>query len=63
MSKEDQELITKLGKEAAAYQVELARDKEAKQIEDLKAAGMKFYNRRKRKWMNLKQSSTALRKI
>lgn len=43
MSKEDQELIKKLGKEAAAYQIELAREKEAKQIEELKAAGMKFY--------------------
>lgn len=43
MSKEDQELIKKLGKEAAAYQVELAREKEAQQIADLKAAGMKFY--------------------
>lgn len=43
MSKEDQDLIKKLGKEAAAYQVELAREKEAQQIADLKAAGMKFY--------------------
>lgn len=43
MSKEDQELIKKLGAEAAAYQVELAREKEAKQIEELEAAGMQFY--------------------
>lgn len=43
MSKEDQELIERLGKEAADYQVELAREKESKQIEELKAAGMKFY--------------------
>jgi TRAP-type C4-dicarboxylate transport system substrate-binding protein len=43
MSEEDQELIKKLGAEAAAYQVELAREKEAKQIEELEAAGMQFY--------------------
>jgi TRAP-type transport system periplasmic protein len=43
MSKEDQELITKLGAEAAEYQVELAREKEAKQIEELEAAGMEIY--------------------
>ncbi|MFD1204827.1 MULTISPECIES: DctP family TRAP transporter solute-binding subunit [Sporosarcina] len=43
MSAEDQELIKKLGKEAADYQVELAREKEAQQIEELKAAGMEFY--------------------
>lgn len=43
MSEADQELFAKLGKEAAAYQVELARDKESKQIEDLKAAGMQIY--------------------
>ncbi|MGI8384015.1 DctP family TRAP transporter solute-binding subunit [Robertmurraya sp. P23] len=43
MSQEDQELIKKLGAEAAAYQVELAREKEAKQIEELEAAGMQFY--------------------
>lgn len=43
MSKEDQELFKKLGKEAAEYQVTLAREKESKQIEELKAAGMQFY--------------------
>ena len=43
MSKEDQELVKKLGKEAAEYQVELAREKEAKQIDELKDAGMQFY--------------------
>ncbi|TQR21340.1 DctP family TRAP transporter solute-binding subunit [Psychrobacillus vulpis] len=43
MSKEDQELFARLGKEAAEYQVELAREKETKQLEELKAAGMKLY--------------------
>ncbi|MER2262245.1 MAG: DctP family TRAP transporter solute-binding subunit, partial [Psychrobacillus sp.] len=43
MSPEDQELFTKLGKEAAEYQVKIAREKEAKQIEDLKKSGMQFY--------------------
>lgn len=43
MSKEDQELFDRLGKEAAQYQLELAREKEGKQIEELKAAGMTFY--------------------
>lgn len=43
MSEEDQQLVKKLGKEAAEYQVQMAREKEEKQIEDLKAAGMQFY--------------------
>lgn len=43
MSEEDKELFARLGKEAAQYQVELAREKEAKQLEELEAAGMKFY--------------------
>ncbi|MFD2044576.1 DctP family TRAP transporter solute-binding subunit [Ornithinibacillus salinisoli] len=43
MSEEDQELITKLGAEAAEYQVELARDKEAEQISELEDKGMQFY--------------------
>ena len=43
MSKEDQELVKKLGKEAAEYQVEMAREKEEKQIAELKDAGMQFY--------------------
>jgi tripartite ATP-independent transporter DctP family solute receptor len=43
MSKADQELLKKLGAEAAAYQVELAREKESKQIEELESAGMQFY--------------------
>lgn len=43
MSDEDKELFDRLGKEAAEYQVELAREKEAGQIEELKAAGMQFY--------------------
>ncbi|GGA18879.1 DctP family TRAP transporter solute-binding subunit [Psychrobacillus lasiicapitis] len=43
MSDEDKELFARLGKEAAEYQVELAREKEAKQLEELEAAGMKFY--------------------
>ncbi|MFD2752317.1 DctP family TRAP transporter solute-binding subunit [Virgibacillus siamensis] len=43
MSKEDQKLIKKLGKEAAQYQLELAREKEAEQIKKLKEKGMNFY--------------------
>lgn len=43
MSEEDQELITRLGKEAAEYQVELAREKEAEQIAELEEAGIQFY--------------------
>lgn len=43
MSEEDRELFDRLGKEAAEYQLELAREKETAQIEELKAAGMKFY--------------------
>lgn len=43
MSEEDRELFDRLGKEAADYQVELAREKEAGQIEELKASGMQFY--------------------
>lgn len=43
MSDEDKELFDRLGKEAADYQIELAREKEAGQIEELKAAGMQFY--------------------
>jgi tripartite ATP-independent transporter DctP family solute receptor len=43
MSEEDRELFDRLGKEAAEYQLELAREKETTQIEELKAAGMKFY--------------------
>lgn len=43
MSEGDKELFDRLGKEAAEYQVKLAREKEAEQIEQLKAAGMQFY--------------------
>ena len=43
MSDEDKELFDRLGKEAADYQVEIAREKEASQIEELEAAGMQFY--------------------
>lgn len=43
MSDEDKELFARLGKEAAQYQVELAREREAKQMEELKASGMKVY--------------------
>ena len=43
MSEEDRELFDRLGKEAADYQVKLAREKESKQIEELKTAGMQFY--------------------
>lgn len=43
MSEEDQELITRLGAEAANYQVELARKVEEEQITDLEEKGMQFY--------------------
>ncbi|MED4203803.1 DctP family TRAP transporter solute-binding subunit [Neobacillus mesonae] len=43
MSKEDQEVIKEAAKNANEYQIKLAREKEAKQIEELKAAGMEFY--------------------
>ncbi|MGB6407411.1 MAG: DctP family TRAP transporter solute-binding subunit [Planococcus donghaensis] len=43
MSAEDQELFDRLGKEAAEYQVKIAREKEEKQIADLEAAGMQIY--------------------
>ncbi|WP_078427313.1 DctP family TRAP transporter solute-binding subunit [Alkalihalobacterium alkalinitrilicum] len=43
MSAEDQELFRTLGEEANAYQIQLAREKESEQIEELKAAGMQFY--------------------
>ena len=43
MSDADKELFDRLGKEAADYQIEIAREKEASQIEELEAAGMQFY--------------------
>lgn len=43
MSDEDKELFDRLGKEAAEYQVKIAREKEEKQIADLEAAGMQLY--------------------
>lgn len=43
MSDEDKELFDRLGKEAADYQIEIAREKEAQQIEELEAAGMQIY--------------------
>ncbi len=43
LSKEDQELFKKLGKEAAAYQVEITREREKEQIEELEEAGLNFY--------------------
>lgn len=43
LSEEDQELFITLGQEAANYQVELAREKEAEQIEELEDADMNFY--------------------
>ena len=43
LSEEDQELFETLGAEAAAYQVEIAREKEEEQIEELKETGMDFY--------------------
>ncbi|WP_156857908.1 DctP family TRAP transporter solute-binding subunit [Oceanobacillus sp. AG] len=43
MSQEDQELFSRLGEEAAAYQVELARELEAEQIEELEERGIQLY--------------------
>lgn len=43
LSDADRELFDRLGKEAAAYQVKIAREKEASQIEDLKSKGMNVY--------------------
>ncbi|MTD31384.1 DctP family TRAP transporter solute-binding subunit [Planomicrobium sp. YIM 101495] len=43
LSEEDRELFDRLGKEAAEFQVERAREKEAEQIAALEEAGMKLY--------------------
>ncbi|WP_209121030.1 DctP family TRAP transporter solute-binding subunit [Alkalihalobacillus sp. BA299] len=43
MSEEDQEILRNAAADANAYQIQMARDKEAEQIEELKAAGMEFY--------------------
>lgn len=43
LSEADQELFDRLGKEATEYQVKISREKEAEQIEALKASGMEVY--------------------
>lgn len=43
LSDADKEMFQRLGKEAAEYQIEIAREKEAEQIEELKEKGMNFY--------------------
>lgn len=43
LSDNDKERFERLGKEAAAYQLELTREREAEQIEDLEDKGMKLY--------------------
>jgi tripartite ATP-independent transporter DctP family solute receptor len=43
MSAEDQEILKNAAAEANAYQIQLARDKEAEQIAELKEQGMEFY--------------------
>ncbi len=43
LSEEDQALFKELGKEAAAYQVEITREREKEQIEELEEAGLNFY--------------------
>lgn len=43
MSDADKELFDRLGKEAAEYQVEIAREKEATQLAELEADGMQVY--------------------
>ncbi|MFC0560626.1 DctP family TRAP transporter solute-binding subunit [Halalkalibacter alkalisediminis] len=43
MSAEDQEILRNAAADANAYQIQMARDKEAEQIAELKEAGMEFY--------------------
>ncbi|WP_216827494.1 DctP family TRAP transporter solute-binding subunit [Alkalihalobacterium elongatum] len=43
MSEEDQEVLRAAAVDANAYQIQLAREKEAEQIAELKEAGMEFY--------------------
>lgn len=43
LSDGDKEMFQRLGKEAADYQVEIAREREAEQIEELEEKGMNFY--------------------
>lgn len=43
LSEADREMFDRLGKEAAAYQVKIAREKEVAQIADLEKKGMKMY--------------------
>ena len=43
MSDADKELFDRLGKEAAEYQVEIAREKEATQLAELEADGMQVH--------------------
>lgn len=56
LSDEDQEMFDRLGKEAAAYQVELAREKEATQIDDLIAKGMEAYSPTKEELAKFKEA-------
>lgn len=43
LSEEDQEMFTRLGLEAAEYQVEITREREKEQIVELEEAGLNFY--------------------
>lgn len=43
LSPEDQELFRRLGAEAAAYQIELTREKEKEQIAEMEEQGLEFY--------------------
>src|SRR5699024_9197235 len=43
LSDDDQERFERLGKEAAAYKLELTREIEAEQIEDFESKGMELY--------------------
>lgn len=43
LSDEDKKMFDRLGKEATEYQIKISREKEAKQIEDLKVSGMDIY--------------------
>lgn len=60
MSDEDKELFDRLGKEAAAYQVEIAREKETTQIADLEAAGMQIYTPTEEEIAQFKEASNPI---
>ncbi|MEO4054431.1 DctP family TRAP transporter solute-binding subunit [Solibacillus sp. CAU 1738] len=60
MSEADREMFDRLGKEAAAYQVKIAREKEATQLEDLKSKGMTAYTPTEAEIAAFKQASQSI---